>query len=152
MVAGQTGKVDEIELFSTHIDTPDNRRIIIPNGQVFGAIIENQSHHESRAAVVNVTIDGSFDLELTRATLLAAARAVPGRLETPAPGVGLVRLNGAGVDWTVSVWTKQSELVAIQQALAQGVKQALDGAGMTGPTPAMMLKWPAGAMPRANGQ
>lgn len=152
MVAGQVGKVDEIELFSTHIDTPDNRRIIIPNGQVFGAIIENQTHHENRAAVVNVTIDGSFDLEVTRATLLAAARSVTGRLETPAPGVGLVRLNGAGVDWTVSVWAKQADLLATQQALAQAVKSALDGAGMTGPTPAMLLKWPAGAMPMAGGR
>ncbi len=144
-VAGQTGKVDEIELFSTHIDTGDNRRIIIPNGQVFGSIIENQTHHETRAAVVNVTIDGSFDLEVTRAALLAAARGVKGRLEDPLPGVGLVRLNGAGVDWTVSVWSKQSDLMAVQQDLAQNVKSALDGAGMAGPIPAMMLKLPEGA-------
>jgi len=146
-VAGQSGKVDEIELFSTHLDTPDNRRIIIPNSQVFGSIIENQSHHQTRAAVVNVTIDGSFDLEVTRATLLASARAVTDRLETPAPGVGLVRLNGAGVDWTVSVWCKQGDFGTAQQALAQSVKAALDAAGITGRTPAMLLKLPAGVLP-----
>jgi hypothetical protein len=39
-VAGQAGIVDEIELFSTRLDTPDNRRIIIPNASAFNAIVE----------------------------------------------------------------------------------------------------------------
>ena len=46
--AGQTGKVDEIGLFSTTIDTPDDRRIIDPSSAVFGATIENVSHHSTR--------------------------------------------------------------------------------------------------------
>ncbi|MBL4702534.1 MAG: mechanosensitive ion channel [Phycisphaeraceae bacterium] len=40
-VAGQTGKIDELELFTTTMDTPDNRRIIVPNSALFGAVIEN---------------------------------------------------------------------------------------------------------------
>ncbi|MFZ4576214.1 MAG: mechanosensitive ion channel family protein, partial [Phycisphaerales bacterium] len=70
-VAGQSGRVDEIELFSTRIDTLDNRRIIIPNGQVFGAIVENQSHHPTRATAVSVVVDGGKGIDETRALLLA---------------------------------------------------------------------------------
>lgn len=40
-VAGEGGTVAEIDLFATCLDTPDNRRVIIPNSQVFGAVIEN---------------------------------------------------------------------------------------------------------------
>lgn len=40
-VAGTLGKVYEIELFTTAIDTFDNRRIIVPNSQIFGSTVEN---------------------------------------------------------------------------------------------------------------
>jgi small conductance mechanosensitive channel len=33
-VAGVTGKVDEVRIFSTILTTPDNKQITIPNGQV----------------------------------------------------------------------------------------------------------------------
>ena len=48
VVGGQTGKVDEIDLFSTTLDTADNRRILIPNASIFGSTIENTSFHRTR--------------------------------------------------------------------------------------------------------
>ena len=40
-VAGVTGKVDEVRIFSTILTTPDNKQIIIPNGQVAADTITN---------------------------------------------------------------------------------------------------------------
>ena len=48
LVAGHTGKVDEIALFTTTLDTSDNRRLIVPNSSVFGSTIENVTHHPVR--------------------------------------------------------------------------------------------------------
>ncbi len=42
-VAGETGTVDEVGIFTTTLNTPDNRRIILPNSNVFGSTIENMS-------------------------------------------------------------------------------------------------------------
>ncbi|MEO0515392.1 MAG: mechanosensitive ion channel domain-containing protein, partial [Planctomycetota bacterium] len=42
--AGITAKVDEIDLFSTTFDTPDNRHIIVPNSKIFGDTIENVTY------------------------------------------------------------------------------------------------------------
>ncbi|MDX1740681.1 MAG: mechanosensitive ion channel, partial [Rhodothermales bacterium] len=39
-VAGELGVVDEVGLFVTNLDTPDNRRIVIPNSNIFGSVIE----------------------------------------------------------------------------------------------------------------
>jgi len=47
-IAGHIGKVAEIKLFTTNLDTPDNRRIIIPNSAVFGSTIENLTHNPIR--------------------------------------------------------------------------------------------------------
>src|SRR5690606_26109708 len=40
-VAGVTGKVSKIELFTCDLVTGDNRKLIIPNKNVFGSTIEN---------------------------------------------------------------------------------------------------------------
>lgn len=55
-VDGTQGKVDEIGLFTTTMDTPDKRRIIIPNGNIFGDTIENVTFHEERRVDVNVGV------------------------------------------------------------------------------------------------
>jgi small conductance mechanosensitive channel len=143
-VAGQLGKVDEIELFSTRLDTADNRRIIIPNGQVFGAIIDNHTHHDTRATGVNVVVDGKHDIELTRQMLLAAANGVPGRLTEPAPAVGLVKLVPVGVEWNVGVWSKTADLASVQQELAKTIKHVMDREALGPAAPVTMLQLPKG--------
>jgi len=82
-VAGQSGKVDEIELFSTTFDTPDNRRIITPNSAIFGAQIENITYHDTRRVDVNVGVEYSADIDKTRQVLEAAAAGVEGCADDP---------------------------------------------------------------------
>ncbi|MEM6785251.1 MAG: mechanosensitive ion channel domain-containing protein, partial [Bacteroidota bacterium] len=52
--AGVVGQVEEIGLFVTTMDTVDNRRLIVPNGSLFGATIENITHHATRRTDVSV--------------------------------------------------------------------------------------------------
>lgn len=40
-LAGKTGKVTAVNIFSTELKTDDNKRIIIPNGKITGDIIIN---------------------------------------------------------------------------------------------------------------
>jgi small conductance mechanosensitive channel len=46
--AEKFGKVDEITLFTTVLQTFDNQQIIVPNGQIWGNQIINHSHHPVR--------------------------------------------------------------------------------------------------------
>lgn len=64
--AGVTGKVDAIGLFTTTLGTPDNRRIIVPNGEIAGSTIENIAHHDTRRVDVAVGTDYSADLDRGR--------------------------------------------------------------------------------------
>ena len=68
-VGGTTEKVQEIEPFTTALDTPFNRRTIIPNAAIVGTMIENISHHDTRRLDVNVGTDHSPDLDATRNVL-----------------------------------------------------------------------------------
>lgn len=56
---GVTGKVAEIQLFTTAFDTSDNRRIIVPNSLIFGSTIENVTYHDRRRVSIDVGADYS---------------------------------------------------------------------------------------------
>ncbi|MSR69647.1 MAG: mechanosensitive ion channel family protein [Phycisphaerales bacterium] len=129
VVAGQTGVVNEIDLFSTTLDTVDRRRIFIPNNSIFGSVITNTSTHETRRADVNVRVDFRADIDTTQRVLLAAALATPG-LTDEAPEVGLLELGATGVDWQVRVWCKGVDYPVVRGALVRAVKTALDAAGI----------------------
>ncbi|MFG0253031.1 MAG: mechanosensitive ion channel family protein, partial [Phycisphaerales bacterium JB038] len=136
-VAGNTGKVYEIELFSTTIDTPDNRRIIIPNSAVFGAVIENVTYHEKRRVDVVVGVDYSADIDRTREVLTEAAHRTPGILSEDTPAIVLAELGASSVDWAVRVWCPTADFFAVKEALTREIKYALDNAGIGIPFPQM---------------
>lgn len=134
-VAGQTGKVDDIELFHTKLDTADNRRLHIPNSQVFGGVIDNATHHLRRRADVVLLTPMAADFEQTRRVLLEAAMSVPGRLDDPPPSVSVAKILPAGVEWLVTIWGDRTEVGRLQQEAYMRCRGALDRAGLTFATP-----------------
>lgn len=135
--AGVTGKVDEIGLFATYIDTPDNRRIICPNSKIFGSIIENISHHATRRVDVTVGVAYDAPLDRTKEILSNAIAAIPQIQQEPAPQVVLTELGASSVDWTIKVWTATSDFWAVKEQLLWQAKERLDAAGIAIPFPQM---------------
>lgn len=134
---GELAKVAEIELFTTLLDTFDNRRIILPNGSVFGNKIENITFHPTRRVDVNVGVSYDADLDQTREVLKQAALEVEGRLDEPEFAVMLLDLGDSSVNWVVRVWTKGEDFWAVKDALTRLVKIKLDEAGLEIPFPQM---------------
>ena len=136
-VSGEMGKVDEIELFTTTLDTPDNRRIILPNSSVFGATIENVTHHAVRRVDVAVGVDYAADVDQTREVLAHAAASVPGRDPEQEPQVVLTDLGDSSVNWQVRVWARTEDYWAVREATTRAIKLALDEASISIPFPQM---------------
>lgn len=137
IVGGQTGKVDEIDLFSTTLDTPDNRRIMIPNGSIFGNTIENTSYHQTRRVEVAVGAGYAADIDQTYEVLMRAVCAVPGILSDPAPEVVLLELADSSVNWSVRAWSAAADFGLVKQRTIRAVKLAMDQAGIEIPFPQM---------------
>lgn len=134
-VNGVTAKVEEIELFTTTFDTPDKRRIIMPNSAIFGNTIENVSHHPTRRVDVSVGTAYEADIDQARAALMEAARNVEGRLPEEEPVIYLSELGGSSIDWAVRVWVNAADYWAVKERLTRDVKYALDKAGIGIPYP-----------------
>ncbi|MEM6458361.1 MAG: mechanosensitive ion channel family protein [Planctomycetota bacterium] len=137
--AGITAKVNEIELFTVTFDTPDNRRIIVPNSAIFGDTIENITHHPERRVDVPVGCDYSADLDKTREVLTAAVESVEGRIDGEGRGfqVYLTGLGDSSVDWALRVWFPAADYWAKREQLVRAVKRHLDEAGIGIPFPQM---------------
>lgn len=135
VVGGQTGKVDEIDLFSTALDTPDNRRIIIPNGSIFGNTIENMSYHQTRRIDVAVGVSYSADIDRSYEVLMSAVCGVAGVLPQPPPEIVLLELGNSSVNWSVRAWALTSEFRIVTQRMIRASKMALDQAGIEMPFP-----------------
>lgn len=134
-VAGVTGKVVEIELFTTKFDTPDNRRLVVPNGSIFGSTIENITHHDTRRVDVAVGTEYDADLRTTRTVLEEVAGSVEGVLLDPPPQVYLTELGGSSIDWAIRVWAATPDYWAVRERVTQRAKEALDAAGIGIPFP-----------------
>jgi small conductance mechanosensitive channel len=146
-VAGETGKVDEIGLFTTTMDTPDNRRLILPNGAIFGAVIENITHHPIRRVDVAVGTDYTADLDRTREVLLKAAVEIPDQVPDKEPVVVLGELGASSVDWSIRVWVDAANYWPTKDALTRSVKNALDEANISIPFPQMDVHMAAQGVP-----
>lgn len=127
VAAGQTGTVYEIDLFSTTLDTVDNKRIFIPNTAIFGTVITNISFHQRRRIDVVVMVQHDGDIDATRKALTTAASKVTGRLAEP-PEVVLLDMTTSGVSWQVQVWAPAADFLKVRQATMREIKVALDEA------------------------
>ncbi len=138
--AGITAKVFEIDLFTTTFDTPDNRRIIVPNTAIASGTIENITHHRHRRVDVSVGVDYSASIQKTRETLTVAAESIKQFLvegEGRGYQVALGDLGDSAVGWTVRFWTKAADFGTAKEALTAAVKNHLDDAGIGIPYPQM---------------
>lgn len=68
--AGQFGLVEEINLFTTNLQTFDNQQIVIPNGKIWGEKIINHSHHPVRGVDMRFGVAYGEDLDKVRKVIL----------------------------------------------------------------------------------
>jgi small conductance mechanosensitive channel len=136
-VAGQLGIVDSLQLFTTDLDTLDNRRLVIPNSSVFGAVIENYTAHPTRRVDIKVGVAYNADIDETRRILESIPGQLAGVLEDPEPQIFLESLGASSVDWQVRVWCNTEDYWDVYQDTTRATKIALDEAKLSIPFPQM---------------
>jgi len=136
--AGITANVYEIDLFSTTFDTPDNRRIIVPNSAISSGTIENVSHHNERRVDISVDVSYSASLDKTRETLTSAAESLRDKL-IDGQGRGyqivLTDLGESAVKWSIRFWASSDDFWGVRERLTAQVKNRLDSHGIGIPFP-----------------
>ncbi len=134
-IGGTTGTVKDLNLFVTELATPDNVQIIVPNGQAWGSVITNFSHHETRRVDLVFGIDYGDSADAAKEIILQQIAADPRALKDPEPWVRVTNLGDSSVDLTTRVWCDAADYWELKFALTQGVKEAFDAKGISIPYP-----------------
>ena len=134
-VAGVTGKVDEVRIFSTILTTPDNKQIIIPNGQVAADTITNYTANDQRRVDLVFGVGYDDDLKLAREVLTRICANHPKVLDDPATNIFVMNLGDSSVDFAVRPWAKTEDYWTVWGDLLETGKMELEAAGCNIPYP-----------------
>ncbi|MCF2875997.1 MULTISPECIES: mechanosensitive ion channel family protein [unclassified Tenacibaculum] len=132
---GVTGVVKEIQVFTTHINTPGNKLAIVPNGALSnGNIINYTAEGKLR---VDLTFGVSYDADIKEAKkiLMDVLTSNPKVLKDPAPSVNVSELADSSVNFAVRPWTETPNYWDVYFETTENVKLALDKAGIEIPYP-----------------
>lgn len=134
-IAGVGGVIQDVNMMATTLLTPDNKRVVIPNKQVWGATITNYTAMATRRLDATVSIAYGADIGKTREVLRQVVMANPCCLPDPAPVIEVLSMGDSAVTFVVRPWVKTTDYWDTLFALNQAMKEALERAGIPIPFP-----------------
>jgi small conductance mechanosensitive channel len=134
-VAGSTGTVESIQIFTTVLLTADNQKIIIPNGQITSDSITNITALETRRVDLVFGIGYGDDIVKARGIIESVINADERILKDPAPVIAVNELGDNSVNFVVRPWCKTSDYWAVRWSVIEQVKIAFDANGISIPFP-----------------
>ncbi|MBC8376676.1 MAG: mechanosensitive ion channel [FCB group bacterium] len=132
---GVSGTVETINVFNTIFLTPDNQRIIVPNGQITNGSITNVSAHPTRRLDLVFGISYEDNILTAKAIFKNVLDSEPRILEEPAPRISVLELANSSVNFCVRPWVKSEDYWDLKFDLTEKIKLALDEAGISIPYP-----------------
>lgn len=133
--AGTMGTVEEIEIFTTKLRTPDNKQIIIPNNQITNGNITNFSAKDTRRVDLVVGVSYSDDLNKVKAVLEDILNQDERILPEPAPTIGVLQLGESSIDFAVRPWVKSGDYWPTFFDLNKTIKERFDAEDISIPFP-----------------
>ena len=138
-VAGVTGIVEEIHVFSTKLRTGDNKTVIIPNGKITSSTITNFSTKPERRLDLVIGVSYDADLAKTKALLTKITNEHELVLKNKEVVIGVQELAESSVNFVVRPWVSSGNYWPLHRDLLEKIKVALDDAGIEIPYPQLSL-------------
>lgn len=133
--AGKFGKVTQIDMFTTILQTFDNQQVIIPNSQIWGEQIINHSHYDIRGVDMHFGIAYDESIDDARKVINDVIANHPHILKDPKPFIEVETLNDSSVDFLVRPFCKGEHYFDILYSVPEQIKKALDANGIEIPYP-----------------
>ena len=135
-VAGVTGTVTELGLFTTVINTPDNVQTIIGNNKVFSDTIQNFTVNPFRRVDLKCQLSGAADHQAAMALLRAKIATIPNVLAEPKVDVEILDFTLVGPVLAVRPYCHTDHYWQVYFDTNRMIREALGEAGFPAPMPA----------------
>ena len=127
----------KIGIFTTTMNTPDNKEIIVPNGNIYGGNITNYSARDTRRVDMVVGIGYDADLLKAKRILEEMVAADERILAEPAPKIAVSELADSSVNFIVRPWVNSADFWGVKFDFTENVKLRFDEEGISIPFPQM---------------
>ena len=132
---GTLGTVEEVQIFNTILNHPDNRRIIVPNSKITGDNITNFSAIDKRRIDLVFGISYSDDIKKAKEALEKVVFSDPRVLKDPKPVIAVSELGDSSVNLVCRPWVKPADYWAVTFDTLEKGKAELEKNGITIPFP-----------------
>ncbi len=133
--AGSTGKIAEIGIFTTTMNTFDNQKMIIPNASVTSGTIVNINAYDTRRVDLTASIGYGDDIGKAKSVLERIVAGHDKVLKDPAPTVQLLELGDSSLNFVVRPWVKTEDYWTVYFDVTRAIKEEFDQAGLSIPFP-----------------
>lgn len=132
---GTKGIVEEIHIFNTIINSPDNIKTYVPNGEITAGNISNYSRERLRRVDLVVGCGYGDDIRKVKKFLESLLVNHPLVLSDPTPVVAVSELADSSVNFVVRPWVANEDYWKVRWDLTEQVKLGFDECGFEIPFP-----------------
>lgn len=132
---GVTGKVDTMNLVATMVLTFDNQLLVVPNKQIWGGVIRNVTHQDTRRVDMKFGIGYSDNIQKAEQLLRDIVTDCEKVLKDPEPVIHLHELGDSSLNFIVRPWSKTAEYWDVYWHVTREVKRRFDEEGISIPFP-----------------
>ena len=129
------GTVDDIQIFSTVLKTPDNKLVIVPNGSIMNGSIVNFSTQDKRRVDIIASCSYEDDIDKVKSVLADILSKDDRILNEPKPRIAVSELADSSVNFIVRPWVKNSDYIDVYYSLLEEIKKRFDQEGIAIPYP-----------------
>ncbi len=134
-VADVSGTVEEIQVFSTVLKTPDNRKVIVGNASVTSASITNYAAYDTRRVDMVFGIGYASDIPAARQVIDSILADDDRVLADPEWTIAVSELADSSVNFVVRPWVATADYWAVNFDVHEKIKTRFDAAGISIPFP-----------------
>jgi len=134
---GTSGSVQNIEIFSTTFNTPDNRHVVVPNGTIYSGVITNYSAKDTRRIDLTFGIGYDDDIKKAKEIIENIISSDSRILNIPEPLVAVGELADSSVNFVVRPWVNTGDYWPVLFDITEKIKLEFDTNGISIPYPQM---------------
>lgn len=139
---GTEGKVVDIKLRTTKVETFDNEVMTVPNDKITNTTVTNRTARNKLRMTTTFGIGYEDDIEEAKEIIRSILADIDGVASSPAPQVRLRELGDSTVDLRAMYWIKnpkRAKIMPMKEELLKRVKQEFEDAEIDMPYPTQTI-------------
>lgn len=125
-VSSVEGKVGGINLFSTALNTVDNKTIMIPNSKLLNESIINYSNEQLRRIDINFYVEYGTDISTLKNTVIALFNSDDRIIKDETPVIGIRKFTPLGINVIIAPWVRAEDYWATYYDLMLSIKNSFE--------------------------